>query len=174
MCTLCPALLSIEFKPQITNSITNKVKLLSFNSCSNYNINCSSNLYCNTDRALPLQIFDTKHVNNRYKVPHRSAIEDSATVNTRTTTTVITCSCSSILPKQVSFSGTMQPLSARVHVITASPRIWRPNPKDRLIPSPVHQDVNDNHFLSPANGLAIRRTIEQPPPLTTKTDIIHW
>ena len=121
MCTLCPVLLSIRVKHPETNSITNNVKLLCLDSCSNYSINCSSNLYYNADRALRIHTFDTKHVNNQYKVPYCSAIEDSATISTKTTTTVLNCSCSSLLPKQVSFSDTRQLLSAMVHVITITP-----------------------------------------------------
>ena len=68
----------------------------------------------------------------------------------------------------------MQPLSARVHIITVPPKIWPPKPKDKFVSSPVYQDVDDDLFLSPANGLAIRRTIKQPPQLENRTDLITW
>ena len=154
--------------------MNNKFKLISFSSCSNDSFNCSSNLFWNPDSALPVQTVDTKHINRECKVPRRLPIEDSASVNSKTTTPVLTCSCSSLLPKRVFFSDTMQSLSARVHVITVLPKIGRPKSKDEFVSSPVHQDVDDNLFLSPANGLAIRRTIKQPPQLEKRTDLITW
>ena len=113
-----------------------------------------------------VQTVDTKYITSECKVPRRLPIEDSASVNSKTTTPILTCSCSSLLPKRVFFSDTMQPFSARVHVITVPPKIWRPKPKDKFVSSPVHQDVNDDLFLSPANGLV--------PQIGKRTYLITW
>ena len=46
-------------------------------------------------------------------------------------------------------------------------------PIDRFIPLPPYPDVDDDLYLSPAYGLAIRRTKETPPP-STRNDLILW
>ena len=92
-----------------------------------------------------------------------------------TVNTILTCSCSSLplLSKTVSFvDSTPQP--ARVHVITVPPKIWRPKMKDKFIPLPPHPDVDEDLYLSPSCGLAIRRTKPHQPKITNRDDLLLW
>ena len=94
--TLCPVLSYTKVRHPGTKNINNKVKLISFSSCSSDSFNCSSNLFWNTDCALLVQTVNTKHINRKCKVPRRLPIEDRASVNSKATTSVLTCSCSSL------------------------------------------------------------------------------
>ena len=64
--------------PDLHNNITSTVIHTSYNSFSTCSINCNSNLYCTTDCDLTLPPIVTPHDDNRYELPHRDTIQDSA------------------------------------------------------------------------------------------------
>ena len=68
---------------------------------------------------------------------------------------MLTCSCSSLLQKNVAFSDCKLPRDVNMHVITVPPKIWRPKPMDRFIPLPPSPDIDDDLYLSPVYGLTI-------------------
>ena len=97
-----------------------------------------------------------------------------APANYKASTPTLTSCCSSLLPKQVSFSTSMKQQQAKIHVITVPPKIRRPKIKDRFIPDPTLMDIDDDLFLFLGYSSVIRRTISLPPPLTTRLDLILW
>ena len=98
------------------------------------------------------------------KISHCNIIQDKTIVNTFDTSTILTCSYSLLLQKNVTFFDCKLPLKVNIHIITVPPKIRRPKPIDSLIPLPPFPDIDDDLYLSPACGLAIRRTKEAPPP----------
>ena len=89
-----------------------------------------------------------------------------------TANTILTCSCSSLLSKKVSFVDSKSQPTARVHIITVPPKIWRPKMKYKFIPLPPHPDVDEDLYLSPSCGLAIRRIKPHPPKITNRDDLL--
>ena len=122
----------------------NKVKNTCYNSFSNCSDNRSSNFYFNTDRALSLPNVTTNHGNGWRKILHCNIIEDKTIVNTINNSTMLTCSCSSLLQRNVTFSVCKFPREVNMYVITVPPKIWRPKPIDRFIPLPPSPDIDDN------------------------------
>ena len=99
-------------------------------------------------------------------------IKDKTIVNTIDTTTILTCSCSDLLPKRVSFLDSMLLLQINMNVVTVPPRNWRPKALDKLILLPPNPDVDDKIFLFQAYGLAICRTRYQTPPSLIRNYLI--
>ena len=157
-----------------SNSLNNYNNVPSFNSTSVCSINCNFNSNSNMISALPVPPIVTANDDTTYKVSHRNIIKDKITLNTMTANTILTCSCSSLLSKKVSFVDSKPHHTARVHVITVPPKIWRPKMKDKFIPLPPHPDVDEDLYLSPSCGLAIRRTKPHPPKITNRDDLLLW
>ena len=105
---------------------------------------------------------------------HCNTIKDKTIVNSIITSTMLTCSCSSLPPRNVTFSDCKLPLEVNMHIITVPLKIWRPKPVDRFILLPPYFDIDDDLCLSSAYGLAIRRTKEKSPPPSTRDDFILW
>ena len=102
----------------------NKVYNTCFVSFSTCSINRSSNFYFNADRALSLPNVTTNHGDGwRNKISHCNIIQDKTIVNTFDTSTILTCSCSSLLQKNVTFFDCKLPLKVNMHVITVPPKI---------------------------------------------------
>ena len=124
--------------------------------------------------ALPVPPIATQNDDIKYEVWHRNITKDKVTLNTMTANTILTCSCSSLLSKRVSFVDIKRQPTARFHVITVPPKIWRPKMMDTCIHLPPHTDVDEGLYLSPSCGLAIRRTKLHPPKITNRVDLLLW
>ena len=154
------------------NSLNNYNKVNFFDSNSICIFNCDFNSNCNMISALPVPHIVTQNDDIKYEVSHRNIIKDKITLNTMTANTILTCSCSSLLSKRVSFVEIKTQPTARVLVITVPPNIWPPKMKDKFIPLPPHTDVDEDLYLSPSCGLIIRRTKPHPPKTTNMFDLI--
>ena len=153
----------------------NNVYNTCFNSFSNCSVNSSSNFYFTADRALSVPPIATNHGDcRRKKISHCNIIQDKTIINTINTSTILSCSCSFLIQPTVTFFDRTLPLKVHLHVITIPTKIWRTKPIDRFIPLSPYPDVDDDLYLSPAYGLAIRRTKETPPPPSTRDDLILW
>ena len=153
----------------------NKFYNICFNSFSTCSINRSSNFNFTADRALSLPNVVTNHGDSkRKKISHCNIIQDKTIIDTINTSTILICSCSSLLQPNVTFFDRKLPLKVHMHVITVPQKIWRPKPIDRFIPLPPYPNVDDDLYLSPAYGLAIHRTKEAPPPPFTRDVLILW
>ena len=102
----------------------------------------------NTTRVNKATFVPTK-VNSANKLTHREPIDDSATASAKYNAPApgFNRRCSSLLPKHVSFSQSMQQQQVKIYVITVSPKTWRPKVKDGFIPDPTLTDIGDNFFL---------------------------
>ena len=159
----------------VTCNNINKVYNTCFNSFSTCSVNRSSNFYFTADRALSLPTIATNHGDcRRKKISHCNIIQDKTIINTINASTILTCSCCSLLQSTATFFDRTLPLTVHMYVITIPPKIWRPKPIDKFIPLPPYPDVDDDLYLYPAYGLAIRRTKDKPPPPSTRDDLILW
>ena len=156
------------------NSLNNYNNVTSFNSNSICSFNCDFNSNCNMISALPVPYIVTQNDDIKYEVSHRNITKDKVTLNTMTANTILTCSCSSLLSKRVSFVEIKTKPTARVYVITVPPNIWPQKMKDKFIPLPPHTDVDEDLYLSPSSGLTIRRTKPHPPKITSRVDLLLW